>query len=155
MVRFRGPQARTALATLLEDSPPTISYCSCKANQGLLTVRPDYEHLGSLYAGKGHPHSEIQRRFQLCRPLSRLLLTSILRKLSMQQRAREMLYRSLVNSKLLYGSATWQQMNIASMIFWVTHVLRLYRRLVPNMSLQQGVHQLDILPQCSCHRCGF
>ena len=145
VLRFRGSKARQAWDDLTPHGSPELSFSCESLPQGIVHVRPDYVHLGSLYDGRGHPHAEVKRRFQLCRPMSRLLLMNIFRKRSLQQHTREMLYRSLINSKLLYGSATWQQMNVATLQFWVTQLLKLYRRIVPTLTLAAGVHQLDIV----------
>ena len=151
LVALRGDKATTIHWQLLDANPERPGlYFNCKSliDPGFLDVVPNYIYLGQLQDHKGHPAAEMHRRFHLIQASKRLLRKNIFRSPRMPFRTKMQLHKSLVMSKLLYGSGAWQTAHIQSLQSWNTQLMQMYSTLAPNVKRGPHTYHLDVLADC-------
>ena len=140
---FRGPQAEHIRRAMLSHNPdkPSISFtCASMPTEGCIDVVPTYIYLGQAQDHKGHPAAEIHRRFTVIKASSRLLNRNIFRSPRMPYKTKAMLHKTLVMSKLLYGSGAWQHMHIQTARSWNNQIMQMYSRLAPTLQRGPGTY---------------
>ena len=151
LLTLRGKSARSVWSQLLAKDPaaPSLDFeCASLDETGHLAIVPDYVYLGQLQDGKGHPASEIHRRFLDTQVSSRLLRRNVFRSPRMPVRTKMMLFKSLVLSKLTFGSSAWQHMHIQTAQKWSRQLIKLYSSASPHVKHGPGVMNIDIIADC-------
>ena len=151
LMNLRGHQARRLWTQILESDPanPYLEFTSASLTQpGRLAVVPDYVYLGQLQDGKGHPASEVHRRFLETQASSRLLKRNVFRSPRMPTKTKLMLFKSLVLSKVTFGASAWQHMHIHTAQKWSRQLINLYSSASPSIKHGPGVMNIDIIADC-------
>lgn len=107
VVKFRGPGSNDLWKELLQkgNGKPQISFQSRASDHPqVLHLAPDYVHLGSLQDLSGNPSCEVKRRFLMLQAVKQLMRKSIFKSPRMPFSTRKQLFRSLLLSRLLFGS---------------------------------------------------
>ena len=148
LLAFHGPQARAQWSSLMpsDGKPMTIAFqCKSKDTPIELHVVPDYIYLGTLIDTTGHPAAEVRRRFLAVQPMKRMLQKGIFKSPKLPTPTRHLIFRSLVISRLMYGSGAWHSFNVLTLRSFCTQLIQLYRFLTPHLVPQAGVTRLDLV----------
>ena len=151
LMNLRGHQARRLWTQILESDPanPYLEFTSASLTKpGRLAVVPGYVYLGQLQDGKGHPASEVHRRFLETQASSRLLKRNVFRSPRMPTKTKLMLFKSLVLSKVTFGASAWQHMHIHTAQKWSRQLINLYSSASPSIKHGPGVMNIDIIADC-------
>ena len=151
LLSLHGPKRNEIMSALLntDSSRPSIPFrCKSLLEAASLDIVPTYIYLGQLQDQKGHPGSEIHRRFTVIRPAQRTLKQNIFKSPKMPYRTKALLHQALVMSKLLYGAGAWQTPHIQSLKIWHRQLMQQYSSIAPTLQRGPGVYHLDILADC-------
>ena len=119
---LRGPGVQSTWKILMksdQDPMPIIRF-SCKSLpiECHLVVIPNYIYLDQLQDLTGHPATEVHKRFTLAKPLGVMLTKNIFKSPKFPFATKILLFKSIILSKLQFGTGAWQSMNLHTTRSW-------------------------------------
>ena len=110
----------------------------------LVTLVPQYTHLGAVVEWAGRLAPDISRAVEGARAVGGPLRRHVFGNAAVPLPARVVLFRSLVMSKVLYGTGAWAGLHVQEQRQWQAGVMSLYRMLVPGKFLRSNPKILHV-----------
>lgn len=148
LLGLRGKGAKTTWSNLLAESSgkPKLWFSSAASSTRLaVDVVTDYMYLGTLIDHLSHPASEVKHRFHSVKPTQKMLRKNIFKSPKVPHTTRRMLFRTLIQSKVLFGAGAWQMLNLHTLDSYISQMMQLIQRITPWHKPGPGVSHLDML----------
>eukprot|EP00435_Cladocopium_sp_Y103_P066288 s450_g28.t1 len=130
LVSLRGPGVRASKRQLFGPHSDGTLPVVCETGTKHITVTGQYLHLGGQLHHSGDHRHEMRRRLALAHSTFTSHRRSMFQNAAIPLKKRVELFRTLVLSRLMYGSDSWVLVDLKSRQFWQASVIRLYRRLL-------------------------
>eukprot|EP00435_Cladocopium_sp_Y103_P022598 s1873_g5.t1 len=130
LVSLRGHGVRACKRQLFGPLSDGTLPVVCENGVKHINVTGQYLHLGGQLHHSGDHRHEMRRRLALAHTTFTSHRRSLFQNAAIPLTRRVELFRTLVLSRLMYGSDSWVLLDIKSKDFWQSSVIRLYRRLL-------------------------
>lgn len=146
LLSLRGRGVRKAKKQIFGPNSPGTLPIVCELETKSISVVGQYQHLGGILHHQGDHRVEMKRRVAIAHAAFNAHRKIIFQNTTIPLIKRIELFRTLVISKLTYGSESWVLVDRRSKEFLHAAIMRLYRRLL-NIRPDQHCPDVQILNQ--------